>query len=117
MRRKTAGGLCKHREPKRSSVSSRAAAGTTAAAARIARSTVLDAFRLGRRRINPDLVAEIVVTLGHSLWLAVLSANLLSSLTDKRISGAIALFAVRILQPLGLRDRNTDTRDPRRSVS
>ncbi|MFA5606074.1 MAG: hypothetical protein WDA07_02615 [Leucobacter sp.] len=43
--------------------SNRAAAGATAAAARIARSTVFDAFRLGRRRINPDLVAEIVIAL------------------------------------------------------
>lgn len=41
----------------------REAAGAAPAAAHIARSTVYDAFRVGRRRINPDLVAEIVLAL------------------------------------------------------
>jgi len=38
--------------------------GIAPAAARVARSTVYDSFRSGRRRINPELVAEIVVALG-----------------------------------------------------
>lgn len=41
----------------------RAEAGLAPAAARIARSTVYDAFRPGRSRISPDLVAEIVLAL------------------------------------------------------
>lgn len=41
----------------------RAKAGFTPAAARIARSTVYDAFRAGRSRISPGLVAEIVLAL------------------------------------------------------
>jgi energy-coupling factor transport system substrate-specific component len=35
-------------------------------AARPARSTVYDAFRTGRSRMNPDLLAEIVLALGHT---------------------------------------------------
>lgn len=42
----------------------READGMSPAGARIARSTVYDVFRPGRRRINADLVAEIVVALG-----------------------------------------------------
>ncbi|MEV7692849.1 helix-turn-helix transcriptional regulator [Microbacterium sp. NPDC089189] len=42
----------------------REARGATAAASRIARSTVYDAFRPGRTRLNPALVAEIVRALG-----------------------------------------------------
>lgn len=42
----------------------REAKGASAAAAQIARSSVYDAFRTGRARVNPDLVAEIVVALG-----------------------------------------------------
>lgn len=42
----------------------RVAAGAGAAAARIARSTVYDAFQSGRHRLNADLVAEIVLALG-----------------------------------------------------
>ena len=42
----------------------REAAGMTAASARVARSSVFDAFRSGRTRINADLVAEIVTALG-----------------------------------------------------
>lgn len=42
----------------------REARGMTAAASRIARSTVYDAFRPGRTRLNPALVAEIVRALG-----------------------------------------------------
>lgn len=64
-----------------------------------------------------NTVIAFLGALGHGMWVAVLSANLLSSLTDKLLSGTIALFAARILQPLGLRERNTDTRDPRRWVS
>jgi energy-coupling factor transport system substrate-specific component len=39
--------------------------GKSPAAARVARSSVFDAFQPGRRRMNPDLVAEIVVALGQ----------------------------------------------------
>ncbi|WP_146071038.1 ECF transporter S component [Cryobacterium sp. Y57] len=51
----------------------REAHGTTPAAARIARSSVFDAFRTGRRRINAVLVEEIVRALGEddvaaALW-------------------------------------------------
>jgi len=42
----------------------RLAGGATPAAARVPRSTVYDSFRPGRRRINADLVAEIVIALG-----------------------------------------------------
>ncbi|MAM53841.1 ECF transporter S component [uncultured Microbacterium sp.] len=42
----------------------REAEGASPAGARIARSTVYDVFRPGRRRINADLVAEIVLALG-----------------------------------------------------
>ncbi|GAA1948347.1 ECF transporter S component [Microbacterium aquimaris] len=42
----------------------READGASPASARIARSTVYDVFRTGRRRINADLVAEIVTALG-----------------------------------------------------
>jgi len=42
----------------------RLAEGATTAVARVARSTVYDSFRPGRRRINADLVAEIVIALG-----------------------------------------------------
>lgn len=45
-------------------VGRRLAAGASPAAARIARSTVYDVFRLGRRRVNPNLVLEIVAALG-----------------------------------------------------
>jgi len=38
--------------------------GTTPAAAQLARSTVYDVFRPGRRRVNADLVFEIVLALG-----------------------------------------------------
>jgi len=38
--------------------------GMSAAASRVARSTVYDVFRPGRNRLNPDLVAEIVLVLG-----------------------------------------------------
>lgn len=44
----------------------REAGGMTPAAARVARSTVFDAFRSGRRRINPALIAEIAIALGES---------------------------------------------------
>ncbi len=44
----------------------RQAAGCSPAAARVARTTVFDAFREGRRRVNVDLVAEIVIALGES---------------------------------------------------
>ncbi|MEV8267798.1 helix-turn-helix transcriptional regulator [Microbacterium sp. NPDC076911] len=40
--------------------------GLSPAAAYVGRSTVYDAFRLGRRRINPDLVADIAIVLGES---------------------------------------------------
>src|SRR5690606_11926274 len=42
----------------------RVAAGLSPAAAQIARSTVYDAFRLGRKRVNTELVIEIVRALG-----------------------------------------------------
>lgn len=45
-------------------VQRRIAGGTPPAAAHIGRSTVYDVFRLGRRRVNPDLVHEIVLALG-----------------------------------------------------
>lgn len=45
-------------------VGRRLAVGMSPAAAQIARSTVYDVFRLGRRRVNPDLVREIVAALG-----------------------------------------------------
>lgn len=38
--------------------------GASEAAARIARSTVYDAFRNGRQRVNPELVVEIALALG-----------------------------------------------------
>ena len=43
----------------------RLAKGMTPAAARVARSTVYDSFRVGRARLNADLVAEIVAALGE----------------------------------------------------
>ncbi|MHC9045263.1 hypothetical protein ACYX8G_11800 [Microbacterium saperdae] len=43
----------------------REAEGVDPRAARIARSTVFDAFQTGRRRMNPALVKEIVLALGH----------------------------------------------------
>jgi len=43
----------------------RVADGDSPAAARVARSTVYDAFQRGRRRLNADLVREIVLALGH----------------------------------------------------
>ena len=42
----------------------REAEGLSAAASRMARSTVFDAFQTGRRRINADLVREIALALG-----------------------------------------------------
>lgn len=42
----------------------RMADGMSEAAARTARSTVFDVFQLGRRRISPDLLGEIVLALG-----------------------------------------------------
>ena len=39
--------------------------GMSSSAARVARSTVFDAFRTGRSRINPSLVADIVLALGQ----------------------------------------------------
>jgi len=42
----------------------REARGQSAAEARVARSSVFDTFRQGRKRINPDLVADIVLALG-----------------------------------------------------
>ncbi len=42
----------------------REAAGASSAAAKIAHTTVSDVFRLGRQRVNPALVAEIVQALG-----------------------------------------------------
>lgn len=44
----------------------RASDGIPSAAARPARSTVYDAFRTGRSRMNPDLLAEIVLALGRT---------------------------------------------------
>ncbi|WP_314649119.1 ECF transporter S component [uncultured Microbacterium sp.] len=43
----------------------RVSEGRDPGAARIARSTVFDAFQTGRRRINPALVQEIVLALGY----------------------------------------------------
>ncbi|MDJ1114137.1 ECF transporter S component [Microbacterium sp. LX3-4] len=43
----------------------RAARGMSASASRVARSTVYDVFQPGRRRIDPDLVADIVIALGQ----------------------------------------------------
>lgn len=40
--------------------------GIPESAARVARSTVYDCFKPGRRRINPDLVAEIVIAMGEN---------------------------------------------------
>lgn len=40
--------------------------GASPAAARVARSSIYDSFRLGRKRINAELVAEIVAALGLS---------------------------------------------------
>jgi len=45
---------------------SRESRGMSAASARVARSSVFDAFRTGRTRINAGLVAEIVAALGGS---------------------------------------------------
>lgn len=42
----------------------REARGMTPAAARVARSSIYDAFRLGRKRVNPELITEIVRALG-----------------------------------------------------
>ncbi|WP_460775448.1 hypothetical protein [Microbacterium sp. GXF7504] len=42
----------------------REACGVPTAAAQVARSSVYDVFRTGRRRVNADLVAEIVLALG-----------------------------------------------------
>jgi len=39
--------------------------GMSAGAARVARSTVFDVFRPGRRRVNPDLVREVALALGE----------------------------------------------------
>lgn len=39
--------------------------GVSAAAARVARSTVFDAFKSGRRRMNADLIADIALALGE----------------------------------------------------
>lgn len=39
--------------------------GVAQPAALVARSTVYDCFRTGRRRLNPDLIAEIVIALGE----------------------------------------------------
>ncbi|GGH37740.1 ECF transporter S component [Microbacterium album] len=44
----------------------REAEGTSPGAARVARSTVFDAFQTGRQRINAELVREIVLALGVS---------------------------------------------------
>jgi energy-coupling factor transport system substrate-specific component len=38
--------------------------GITPAAAAVARSTVYDVFRVGRKRVNPDLIAEVISALG-----------------------------------------------------
>lgn len=46
-------------------VEARIAAGRAPHAARLARSTVYDAFRTGRKRINPSLLVEIVRALGQ----------------------------------------------------
>ncbi|WP_394278600.1 hypothetical protein [Microbacterium sp.] len=44
----------------------REARGVSASAARVARSTVYDAFQPGRRRVDADLIAEIALALGQS---------------------------------------------------
>lgn len=63
-------------------VERRIARGATPAAAQIARSTVYDVFRPGRRRVNADLVFEIVLAFGadeataRSWWQRSLDARL-----------------------------------------
>ena len=91
--------------------------GDSPAAARVARSTVYDAFRTGRRRINAELVAEIVTALGSdeaasSEWRRrCLRAGLSSMpartqpavvLEDVRLSSSGAIIAIVMLASLGL---------------
>lgn len=56
-----------------------------------------------------NTTTESLVALGHGVWAAVFSANLLSSLADKLISGYLALAAARVLAPLHLSSRPTKT--------
>lgn len=53
-----------------------------------------------------DSIAAGFVAVGHSLWMSVFSANILSSLVDKLIAGYVALFVARALAPLRLRSKN-----------
>lgn len=59
-----------------------------------------------------NVTAAFLAALGQGIWVAVLSANLLSSLADKIISGGIAWCVTRVLAPLNLQPQATGSRDP-----
>ncbi|MGZ0713026.1 hypothetical protein ACWPKO_32280 (plasmid) [Coraliomargarita sp. W4R53] len=78
----------------------REAEGTPPAAATIAHTTVSDAFRLGRSRLNPILVAEIVSALGCSAeeaeqW----RQRCVRARSVRRQAGASALAVERVEKP------------------
>lgn len=59
-----------------------------------------------------NVTSAFLAALGQGIWVAVLSANLLSSLADKIISGGIAWCVTRVLAPLNLQPHATGSRDP-----
>lgn len=75
--------------------------GISPAAARVARSSVFDAFRTGRSRINANLVAEIAVALGlddedAELWRSRCLAARSASRTGAATSGLVAPARARL---------------------